>query len=464
MNKNSSIAIVAGIAIAIAVIGSVLAFSGTSNDSTPMESPEQANLVPQAEKITILTSFYPYHEFTKNVAGDFANVKQFMPSGVEAHDWEPRAQEIQSLKDADVFVYNGLGMESYIENIIESGEFDNVVFLKASEGVELLKFEDDHDDHAKHDDHDDHDEHAKEDDHDDHDEHAKEDDHDDHAEEFHEEIALVIEEFEEGHMTESQSIVAIEEILHEHEGDGHEHGAGMIEDIEHVLHEIEDGHIAGSEGLEEIHHLVSGEDVHDKHAKEDDHDDHDEHEEGGHDGHDHDYEFDPHIWLDPILVKQQVNVIRDGLIQVDPDNKEHYEENARIYNDKMDALDMKIGSALSSCQKDTIVPYHNAFTYLGERYDIHIMALGGMAPDSEASAAEIAEFVDFVKDNDIKVIFSEELVDPRLAEVIAEEANAQVLLFSPLEALNKDEAGTNVSYIDKMEDNLDSLKVALECQ
>ena len=464
MNKNSSIAIVAGVAIAIAVIASVLAFSGTSNDSTPMESPEQANLVPQAEKITILTSFYPYHEFTKNVAGDFANVKQFMPSGVEAHDWEPRAQEIQSLKDADVFVYNGLGMESYIENIIESGEFDNVVFLKASEGVELLKFEDDHDDHAKHDDHDDHDdhdEHAKEDDHDDHDDHAKHDDHDDHAEEFHEEIALVIEEFEEGHMTESQSIVAIEEILHEHEGDGHEHGAGMIEDIEHVLHEIEDGHIAGSEGLEEIHHLVSGEDVHDKHAKEDDHD---EHEEGGHDGHDHDYEFDPHIWLDPILVKQQVNVIRDGLIQVDPDNKEHYEENARIYNDKMDALDMKIGSALSSCQKDTIVPYHNAFTYLGERYDIHIMALGGMAPDSEASAAEIAEFVDFVKDNDIKVIFSEELVDPRLAEVIAEEANAQVLLFSPLEALSKDEAGTNVSYIDKMEDNLDSLKVALECQ
>ena len=455
MNKNSSIAIVAGIAIAIAVIASVLAFSGISNDSTPMESPEQATLVPQAEKITILTSFYPYHEFTKNVAGDFANVKQFMPSGVEAHDWEPRAQEIQSLKDADVFVYNGLGMESYIENIIESGEFDNVVFLKASEGVELLKFEDDHDDHAKHDDHDDHD---------DHDQQANEDHHDDHAEEFHEEIALVIEEFEEGHMTESQSIVAIEEILHEHEGDGHDHGAGMIEDIEHVLHEIEDGHIAASEGLEEIHHLVSGEDVHDEHAKEDDHDDHDDHEEGGHDGHDHDYEFDPHIWLDPILVKQQVNVIRDGLIQVDPDNKEHYEENARIYNDKLDALDMKIGSALSSCQKDTIVPYHNAFTYLGERYDIHIMALGGMAPDSEASAAEIAEFVDFVKDNDIKVIFSEELVDPRLAEVIAEEANARVMLFSPLEALSPEEVGTNVSYIDKMEQNLDSLKVALECQ
>ena len=445
MNKNSSIAIVAGVAIAVAVIASVFAFSGISNDAAPLPAPVsdevvQTPLVPQEEKITVLTSFYPYHEFTKNIAGDFAEVKQFMPSGVEAHDWEPRAQEIQSLLRADVFVYNGLGMEPYVDQIIESGDFDNVLFVKASEGVELLEFED---------------EHAKEEGHDDHDEH------DSHAEEFHEEIALVIEEFEHGHMTESQSIEAIEEILHEHEGDGHDHGAGAIEEIEHVLHEIEDGHIGAPEGLEEIHHLVSGEDVHDDHAKEDDHDDHDDH---GHHGHDHDYEFDPHIWLDPILVKQQVNVIRDGLIEADPQNKEYYEENARIYNNEIDALDMKIGSALSSCQKDTIVPFHNAFSYLGERYDIHIMALSGMAPDSEASAAEIAEFVDFVKDNDIKVIFSEELVDPRLAEVIADEANAQVLLFSPLEALTPDEAAKNVSYIDKMEDNLDSLKVALECQ
>ncbi len=237
MNKNSSIAIVAGVAIAVAVIASVFAFSAISNDSVPMDVPDevtQVNIVPPEEKITVLTSFYPYHEFTKNIAGDFAEVKQFMPAGVEAHDWEPRAQEIQSLLRADVFVYNGLGMESYVDQIMESGEFDNVLFVKASKGVELIEFEDDHGGHDEHDDH------AKEEGHDEHDEHES------HAEEFYEEIALVIEEFEHGHMTESQSIEAIEEILHEHEGDGHEHGAGKIEEIEHVLHEIEDGHIEGS--------------------------------------------------------------------------------------------------------------------------------------------------------------------------------------------------------------------------
>jgi len=121
-------------------------------------------------------------------------------------------------------------------------------------------------------------------------------------------------------------------------------------------------------------------------------------------------------------------------------------------------------SSLISCNKDTFVPFHNAFTYLAERYGIKVMALGGLAPDTEATAAEIAKFIDFVKDNDIKVIFAEELVDPRLAEVIADEAGAEVILFSPLEALAPEEIGKNISYIDKMDQNIDSLKVALECQ
>ena len=211
--------------------------------------------------------------------------------------------------------------------------------------------------------------------------------------------------------------------------------------------------MSAEEGIEEIHHIVLE-------IKEDGHGA----EEEGHHGHHHDFENDPHIWLDPILVKQQVNNIRDGLIEADPQNKEQYEQNAIAYNEKLDELDMKIKSSLTSCNKDTFVPFHNAFSYLAERYDIKIISLSGLAPDSEASAAEIAEFVDFVKDNEIKVIFSEELVDTRLAEVIADEAGAEVLLFSPIEALAPEEVGKNITYLDKMEQNLDALKVALECQ
>ena len=431
MKSSSIVAIGGGIAAAIA-IAVVLTMSGVSDTPQVSENfmgePTETNVPVESEKIQVLASFYPYYEFTKNVAGDVAIVNQYMPSGIEAHDWEPRPQEIQSLKDADVFVYNGLGMEPYVDNMIESGEFENVLFAKVSEGVELVKPEEGHDAHAG---------------------------------EFAEEIEHIIEEFEHGHIDSAQALVEIEEVLHEHEGDGHDHGNETIEKIEAVMHEIEDGHMSAEEGLEEIHHIVLAiEEEHDTHEE-----GHDEHkEDDGHGHHHHDFEFDPHIWLDPILVKQQVNNIRDALIEADPQNKEQYEQNAMAYNQELDELDMEIKSSLMSCTKDTIVPFHNAFTYLAERYDIKVKAIGGITPDSEATAAEIAEFVDFVKDNDIKVIFSEELVDQRLAEVIADEAGSEVMLFSPLEALAPEEVGKNISYIDKMEQNLDSLKVALECQ
>ena len=228
MSKNSSIAAIGGgvAAVVIAIVVAVTMFSGTSENPEPVNNlVEQTNeeiIESQDTKIKVFASFYPYYEFTRNVAGDAAIVEQYMPSGVEAHDWEPRPQEIQSLKDASVMIYNGLGMEPYVDNIIESGEFDNVAFVKASEGIELINPDDIH------------------------------------AGEFAEEIEEVIEEFEHGHMTESQAVEKIEEILHEHEGDGHDHGNETIEKIEAVLHEIEDGHMTADvehEAEEEKHDL-----------------------------------------------------------------------------------------------------------------------------------------------------------------------------------------------------------------
>jgi len=450
--KNSAI-ISIGIGVAIAAILAVVVPSGFYGAEPEDRAP--AAVMAGEDRIKVFASFYPYYEFARNVAGESAVVEQYMPSGVEAHDWEPRALEIQSLKDADVFVYNGLGMEPYVDNLMESGEFEHVSFVKASESVELIKPDEEHDEHG----HEEHDEHGHE-------------EHDEHAEEFIGEIESAIEEFEHGHATGSQTLEQIEEILHQHEGDGHDHGEDTIETIEELLHEVEDGHFTPEQGIEEIHHFILGieadehdeakhdEDEHDE-AKHDE-DEHDEHEDEH--GHHHDFEFDPHIWLDPILVKQQVNNIRDGLIEADPQNKEQYEQNAMAYNAELDALDAKYRSSLASCSKDTFVPFHNAFTYLADRYELGIRPLGGLAPESESSAAEIAEFVDFVEEHDIKVIFAEELVDPRLAEVIADEAGAEVLLFSPLEALAQDEVGQDITYTDKMEQNLESLKVALECQ
>ncbi|MEM4391806.1 MAG: zinc ABC transporter substrate-binding protein, partial [Candidatus Nitrosotenuis sp.] len=213
--------------------------------------------------------------------------------------------------------------------------------------------------------------------------------------------------------------------------------------IEKVLHNVEDGRTSESAAIKLIRSIV---------------------EHSGDHGHAHDFEYDPHIWLDPILAKQQVMVIKEALVRADPVNAAYYEENAMEYNAKLDALDAKIRSELSSCKKDTFVPFHNAFSYLAQRYNLNVFALSGIAPESEATAAELKRLVDYVRDNEIKVVFAEDLVDPRLAQILANEAGAQVLILSPLEGISKDDMSAGKTYLDKMEENITNLKVALECQ
>ena len=200
-----------------------------------------------------------------------------------------------------------------------------------------------------------------------------------------------------------------------------------------------------------------------------DHGDDDEHQgESGHgdDEHgddEHSFAYDPHVWLDPILARQQVQTIADAMAQNDPDNAEHYQQNAQDYSEKLDALDNKIRQELSSCKKDTFVPFHNAFTYFAERYGLHIQPLTGLSPEQDATARDIVEFIKFAQENDIKYFFTEEMSDTRLSEQLAQEVGGAVLVFSPIEGLSTEDQKLNATYIDKMEDNLENLKIALEC-
>ncbi|MEM2785535.1 MAG: zinc ABC transporter substrate-binding protein, partial [Candidatus Nitrosotenuis sp.] len=116
------------------------------------------------------------------------------------------------------------------------------------------------------------------------------------------------------------------------------------------------------------------------------------------------------------------------------------------------------------CKKDTIVTSHTAFSYFANRYGIKTFALSGVAPESEATASDLKNIVDFVKENDINVIFAEELIDPKLVTTLADEAGVQVLTLSPLEGLSKEELAKGTTYLDKMEENLQNIKIALECQ
>ena len=430
--KGSLIGIIGG-GIAAAVIIAVLFVSmGTQNDTVPL--PASNDVVIQSEdKFLVYTTFYPLYQFTQGVAGDAADVRILIPSNGDPHSFELGPKTIVDLTKADMLIYNGADFEPYIDEIMSSSDFDHIVFVDSSEGISLMKGEaHDHSSHGSNGD----------------------EKHDEHAEEFYEEIAHVIEEFEAGEITQSQSIEEIEEILSEHEGDGHGH-EGAIEDIQNLIHEIEDGHMEGAEGLEEIHHLVSGEDVHDDHAKEDGHDEHAEE--------DMDHTYDPHIWLDPILAKSQVMTIADHLKESDPEHAEIYHDNSISYANQLDLLDQEIRSDVSSCAKDTFVPFHNAFSYFAERYDLNTLAvIQEFSPETPVTAKDIEELIHFAEDNDIKYFFTEENRNPRIADRLATELGGDILTFSPLESLAAED-DPDTTYFDKMRQNVDNLQIALEC-
>jgi len=369
-------------------------------------------------KLQIVTSAGFLHEFSQNIGKEKINSTLLIPMGVNPHDWEPTIRDTENLEKSDMIIINGLGYENWVDSL-DLSNYQGVL-VDTSNGISI-----------------EHDEHAKEDDHDEHDD-------DSHTEEFYIEIGNVIEEFEHGHITESQSIEAIEEILHEHEGDGHGHGTDAIEDIEHLLHEIEDGHIEGSHGLEEIHHLVSGEDVHDEHAKEDDHD-----------GHDHGGQ-DPHIWLNPVYAHLQAKNIANALSNSDPVNKNYYQANAEMYIKELDSLDSKIRVELSGCKTDFIT-FHDAFSYFAEEYGLtqHTI-VASTDPHGDVTPKTLEKVISTAKKLNIKVIFAEENTSTKTSQVIADEIGGKVLVLSPLEIVSDDK-----NYVYKMTENLENLKEAL---
>lgn len=175
--------------------------------------------------------------------------------------------------------------------------------------------------------------------------------------------------------------------------------------------------------------------------------------------------INPHIWLDPILVKNQVKNIEDALIKLDPADKEYYENKAIDFTKELDSLDAFIKSTLQTCDKKDFIAFHDAFSYFANRYGLKQHSIQGVSPEGEVLPQRIQEMVELAKNLGINIVYSEELVDPRFAEVIAQEIpNGRVLILSPIEGIDSEEQAAGIGYLDKMRENIANLKIGLKCQ
>jgi zinc transport system substrate-binding protein len=92
----------------------------------------------QAGQLQVVTTFYPLYALTKAIGGDHVHVSSLIATGVEPHDWTPKAKDMMRIADADVFVYNGAGFEGWVEAFIQNEADSKLRVIEASKQADLI--------------------------------------------------------------------------------------------------------------------------------------------------------------------------------------------------------------------------------------------------------------------------------------------------------------------------------------
>ena len=190
-----------------------------------------------------------------------------------------------------------------------------------------------------------------------------------------------------------------------------------------------------------------------------------EHEaEHGHVYQEHEHEYDPHILTNPVYAMTMVENIKEALIEADPEHKEGYEKNADIYLKKLQELDSTFREIVEN-GKRTEIFFGGRFAmyYFAREYGLsYEAAYDSCSSETEPSAKALAHIVDEMRENQIPVIFYEELVNPKIAKTISQETESEMLLLHSCHNVTKDELEEGVSYLQLMWKNVENLKRALE--
>lgn len=271
---------------------------------------------PPADKPLVVATIYPLWDFSRQVAGDRAEVVSLVPPGVEPHDWEPSPRDVSQVQRASVFVHTGTTLDASAQKLLVEPRSRSAV-VDASRGLSLLKL----------------------------------------------------------------------------------------------------GETA-----------------------------------------------DPHVWLDPTIARFQVQTIAAGLAQADPAGRAIYEENAKRFTARLEALDQEFAAGLRECARREIVTSHAAFAYLARRYRLTQVSLMGLAPEAEPSPSDLAAIVKTARRLKVTHVFYEPLVSARLGETLAREIGARPLPLNPIEVVTAEEIAAAKGYQELMRDNLGNLRTALGCR
>lgn len=177
---------------------------------------------------------------------------------------------------------------------------------------------------------------------------------------------------------------------------------------------------------------------------------------------DEDLAFDPHLWLDPVLMLEVVATVGEALAAADPDGADAYASGAAAASADLRDLDAAFVEVLGGCAYRGFVTSHEAFSYLAARYGLSQIPLEGPGQEAEPSAAAIQAALAAIGDGTAApAIFAETTDDARrIAEAIAQDADVEVAVLA-LPTLES--APTDGDYLSQMRGILDALAQGLGC-
>lgn len=291
------------------MIGLFVLVLGACGQKTSQDSKE-------AKGMKIVTSFYPIYAMVKEISGDLNDVRMIQSSS-GIHSFEPSANDIAAIYDANVFVYHSHTLESWAGSLDPSLQKSKVKVLEASEGMTLDR-------------------------------------------------------------------------------------VSGLEDIE------------------------VGKGVDEKSL------------------------YDPHTWLDPEKVAEEAQIIADKLSELDSENKEIYQSNAKKFIDQAHELTNKYKPIFDKVEQRTFVTQHTAFSYLAKRFDLNQLGIAGISPDQEPSPRQLTEIQEFVKTYKVKTIFTESNASSKVADTLVKSTSVSLKTLNPLEA----DPQNDKSYLENLEENL----------
>ena len=284
-------------------------FTACSNNSSKSSS---------SKKLKVIVSFNAMKEFAYAIGKDKIDIVNMTPNGTEPHDFEPKTKDIEALTNADVFIYNGLGMETWTSKTLKSIDNKNLITVEASRGAEGIKNTD--------------------------------------------------------------------------AGEIKEHGA-----------------------------------------------------------------YDPHLWISLKGAELEAKNIKNAFIKGDSKNKDFYEKNYTYFTKQLDELYTDYDQKFKTVKNKSFVTGHAAFAYLCRDFGLKQDSVEDVFAEGEPSTKRLADLTDFCKKNNVKTIFVEDMVSPKVSQTLAREVGAKV---EKIYTIESKEDGKD--YIEAMKANLEMIYTSLK--